>query len=95
MKNRRNIRRPFSGLIVLLAIIMQFRSASAQQLSESKLPTPLYGDRCRSAEGRLRRSRSANGQPVILLHSWPCDINSYVNVSGMLAAKGYHMIVHT
>jgi len=35
----------------------------------------------------------ANGQAVILLHGWPYDINSYAEVSKLLAAKGYHVIV--
>ena len=35
----------------------------------------------------------ANGPPVILLHGWPYDIHSYVDVAPMLAAKGYRVIV--
>jgi pimeloyl-ACP methyl ester carboxylesterase len=35
----------------------------------------------------------ANGQPVILLHGWPYDIHSYKEVSVMLAAKGYRVLV--
>ncbi|WP_217606552.1 alpha/beta fold hydrolase [Chitinophaga sp. GbtcB8] len=35
----------------------------------------------------------ANGQPVILLHGWPYDINSYAEVAALLAAKGYRVIV--
>lgn len=35
----------------------------------------------------------AHGQPVILLHGWPYDIRSYAAVSGLLAGKGYHVIV--
>ena len=33
------------------------------------------------------------GQPVILLHGWPYDIYSYVDVAPLLAAKGYRVIV--
>ena len=29
------------------------------------------------------------GQPVILLHGWPYDIHSYVDVAPALAQKGY------
>ena len=36
---------------------------------------------------------SANGPPVILLHGWPYDIYSYVDVAPLLAAAGYHVIV--
>ena len=34
-----------------------------------------------------------DGPPVILLHGWPYDINSYVDVAPLLAAKGYRVIV--
>jgi pimeloyl-ACP methyl ester carboxylesterase len=35
----------------------------------------------------------ANGSPVILLHGWPYDIHTYVDVAPLLAAKGYRVIV--
>jgi pimeloyl-ACP methyl ester carboxylesterase len=35
----------------------------------------------------------ANGQPVILLHGWPYDIHSFVDVAPILAAAGYRVIV--
>ncbi|MET0935307.1 MAG: alpha/beta hydrolase [Luteibacter sp.] len=35
----------------------------------------------------------ANGPPVILLHGWPYDIYSYVEVAPMLAAAGYRVLV--
>jgi len=35
----------------------------------------------------------ANGAPVILLHGWPYDIHSFVDVAPMLAAAGYRVIV--
>jgi pimeloyl-ACP methyl ester carboxylesterase len=34
-----------------------------------------------------------NGTAVILLHGWPYDIHSYVDVAPILAAKGYRVIV--
>jgi pimeloyl-ACP methyl ester carboxylesterase len=34
-----------------------------------------------------------DGQPVILLHGWPCDIHSYADVTAMLAAQGFRVIV--
>ena len=33
------------------------------------------------------------GRPVILLHGWPYDIHTYVDVAPLLAAKGYRVIV--
>jgi pimeloyl-ACP methyl ester carboxylesterase len=35
----------------------------------------------------------ANGRPVILLHGFPYDIHSFVEVTPLLAAKGYRVIV--
>ncbi|MDT7568563.1 MAG: hypothetical protein QOE32_7624 [Pseudonocardiales bacterium] len=35
----------------------------------------------------------ATGPPVILLHGWPYDIHSYVDVAPVLAAAGYRVIV--
>ncbi len=35
----------------------------------------------------------AEGPAVILLHGWPYDIHSYVDVAPLLAAKGYRVIV--
>jgi pimeloyl-ACP methyl ester carboxylesterase len=35
----------------------------------------------------------ADGPAVILLHGWPYDIHSYVDVAPLLAAQGYHVIV--
>lgn len=35
---------------------------------------------------------SANGPVVILLHGWPYDIHSYLDVAPILAALGYRVI---
>ena len=35
----------------------------------------------------------ADGRPVILLHGWPYDIHTYVDVAPLLTAKGYRVIV--
>ena len=35
----------------------------------------------------------ANGRPVLLLHGWPYDIHSFVDVAPLLAASGYRVIV--
>src|SRR6266403_2032075 len=35
----------------------------------------------------------ANGSPVILLHGWPYDIYSFVDVAPLLASAGYRVIV--
>ncbi|MER5267663.1 alpha/beta hydrolase [Actinosynnema sp. NPDC002837] len=33
------------------------------------------------------------GQAVVLLHGWPYDAHSYVDVAPLLAAEGYHVLV--
>jgi pimeloyl-ACP methyl ester carboxylesterase len=35
----------------------------------------------------------ADGPPVVLLHGWPYDIHTYVDVAPLLAAAGYRVIV--
>jgi pimeloyl-ACP methyl ester carboxylesterase len=35
----------------------------------------------------------ASGSPVILLHGWPYDISSFAEVTSLLAAQGYRVIV--
>src|SRR5580658_2827401 len=35
----------------------------------------------------------SDGPAVVLLHGWPYDIHSYVDVAPLLAAKGYRVIV--
>ncbi len=35
----------------------------------------------------------ADGPPVVLLHGWPYDIHSYVDVAPLLASKGYRIVV--
>ena len=36
---------------------------------------------------------TANGAPVVLLHGWPYDIYSFVDVAPALASAGYRVIV--
>lgn len=35
----------------------------------------------------------SGGRPVVLLHGWPYDIHSYVEVAPLLAADGYRVII--
>ena len=35
----------------------------------------------------------AGAKPVVLLHGWPYDIHSFVEVAPLLAAKGYRVVV--
>ena len=36
---------------------------------------------------------AADGPAVVLLHGWPYDIHSFVDVAPLLASKGYRVIV--
>ena len=38
-------------------------------------------------------SRAANGPAVVLLHGWPYDIHSFVDVAPRLVLAGYRVIV--
>src|SRR5262245_45365411 len=35
----------------------------------------------------------ADGPPVILLHGWPYDIHSFVDVAPLLASTGYRVVI--
>ncbi|MFZ1990684.1 MAG: alpha/beta hydrolase [Alphaproteobacteria bacterium] len=35
----------------------------------------------------------SSGKPVVLLHGWPYDIHSFIDVAPILASKGYRVIV--
>ncbi len=35
----------------------------------------------------------SNGRPVLLLHGWPYDIHSYVDVAPALASAGYRVLI--
>jgi pimeloyl-ACP methyl ester carboxylesterase len=35
----------------------------------------------------------ADGRPVLLLHGWPYDIHSFVDVAPLLASKGYRVVI--
>src|SRR3954469_13106554 len=51
----------------------------------------------RAAAGVLdvayHESGPAGGQPVVLLHGFPYDVHSYVEVAPMLAGSGYRVLV--
>jgi pimeloyl-ACP methyl ester carboxylesterase len=61
-------------------------------------PTPTaLGPLCQIEAGLLDvgyvESGPADGPAVLLLHGWPYDIHSYADVTPLLAAQGYHVIV--
>jgi pimeloyl-ACP methyl ester carboxylesterase len=98
-------RRRFFGTAAVTAAAAQLgltRSAPAQTKS-SNLPAIKPGTN--TSFGPLKQidagdlnvgyaeAGPANGSPVILLHGWPYDIHSFVDVAPVLASAGYRVIV--
>jgi pimeloyl-ACP methyl ester carboxylesterase len=71
---------------------------SSSKAGSANLPThPSFGPLKQINAGLLNvgyaEAGPANGPPVILLHGWPYDIYSFVDVAPLLAAKGYRVII--
>jgi pimeloyl-ACP methyl ester carboxylesterase len=101
-------RRRFLGLAALGIAAVEFAaigSAEAQSNEivptvESKNKSRIYAsfDRVKQIEAGVlnvgyAEAGPAEGAVVILLHGWPYDIYSYVDVAPLLAAKGYRVII--
>ena len=100
-------RRHFLGTAVLTVAAAQFGMlGSAQAQSNDAQPdmlTPKSG--ASDSFGTLKQidagtlnigyaeAGPADGQPIVLLHGWPYDIYSFVDVAPLLAAKGYRVII--
>lgn len=77
-------------------------AAAALGLAATRVPAAFAAD---SAFGPLKQidagflnigyvdAGPVNGRAVVLLHGWPYDIHSYVDVVPLLAAAGYRVIV--
>jgi pimeloyl-ACP methyl ester carboxylesterase len=100
-----HLRRRFCGAAAVSAAAVQLglaRSAAAQT-KPSSLPAIKPGTN--TSFGPLKQidagvlnvgyaeAGPANGSPVILLHGWPYDIYSFVDVTPVLASAGYRVIV--
>jgi pimeloyl-ACP methyl ester carboxylesterase len=89
-------RRQLLGAAATTAVAAQFAlagHAQAQSMGSSAAFAPLK----QIEAGLLRVGYAEAGQPdgpaVLLLHGWPYDIHSYVEVAPLLAAAGYRVIV--
>jgi hypothetical protein len=83
----------------------QFGSASAQtsEPTSSRIPAIIPGSH--TTFGSLKQINAGElnvgyvdvgprtGTPVLLLHGWPYDIHSFVDVAPVLAAAGYRVLV--
>ena len=96
-------RRRFLGTaatIVAAAQLGMFSYASESKESSATInstPDTSFGPLKQIEAGLLNigyaEAGPANGRPVVLLHGWPYDIYSFVDVAPLLAAKGYRVIV--
>lgn len=80
-------------------------TASVAASDEETSSTPSTAKRGHTSFGPLKQIRAgelsvgyaeagpAHGPVVILLHGWPHDIHSFVDVAPLLAARGYRVIV--
>jgi pimeloyl-ACP methyl ester carboxylesterase len=98
-------RRRFFGAAAMTAAAAQFGllTSAAAQPTKTKLPAIKPGTNV--SFGPLKQidagvlnvgyaeAGPANGRAVILLHGWPYDIHSFVDVTPLLASAGYRVIV--
>jgi len=90
-----------SAVATLLAGLGRFTSSgnakASDLLTTSSRTNTSFGPIKQIDSGLLNvgyaESGPANGPPVILLHGWPYDIYSFVDVAPLLAARGYRVIV--
>jgi pimeloyl-ACP methyl ester carboxylesterase len=81
------------------------RNPAARPGGANGTPTAAVAARPLTSFGTLKHVRAgvldigyaeagpANGPAVVLLHGWPYDIHSYVDVAPLLAAQGYRVVV--
>jgi pimeloyl-ACP methyl ester carboxylesterase len=101
-------RRRFFGAAAMTFAAAQFGmigSANAQAIKASQKELPAIKPGMHTSFGPLKQidagllnvgyaeAGPADGPPVILLHGWPYDIYSFVDVAPLLAAAGYRVIV--
>jgi len=101
-------RRRFFGAAAMTFAAAQFGmigSANAQAIEASAKELPAIKPGTHTSFGPLKQidagllnvgyaeAGPADGPPVVLLHGWPYDIYSFVDVTPLLAAAGYRVIV--
>jgi pimeloyl-ACP methyl ester carboxylesterase len=101
-------RRRFLGTMTMAMAATQigvFRNADAQSSQITSADGPAIKPGTNTSFGSLKQidagllnigyaeAGPADGPPVILLHGWPYDIYSFVDVAPLLASAGYRVIV--
>jgi pimeloyl-ACP methyl ester carboxylesterase len=92
-------------MTIAAAELGMMRSADAQSSKAKPADIPAIKPGTHTSFGALKRidagvltvgyaeAGPADGPVVILLHGWPYDIHSYVDVAPLLASQGYRVIV--
>src|SRR4051794_38380288 len=99
-----NDRRRFLGTAITLAaapfVAIQTQTASNRRDASASIaggPAPSFPAMKRIDAGVLNVEYAElgprDGRAVVLLHGWPYDIHSYVEVAPLLASTGYRVIV--
>jgi pimeloyl-ACP methyl ester carboxylesterase len=83
----------FTGISAFAQPAASLPAANTRRASAQKRLEPLTSIDAGSLNVGYFEAGPANGPPVILLHGWPYDIHTYVDVAPMLAAAGYRVIV--
>ena len=94
-------RRQFLGAAAMTVAATQLRVGLEAGAALTRVKSPLsnssFGPVKQIQAGLLNvgyvETGPAGGPPVILLHGWPYDIHTYVDVAPILAAKGFRVIV--
>ncbi len=86
------LRRGLLAAAAITAATAQFRSARAG-VAPSFADTQLRRAKTDVLEIAYAELGPVAGDPVILLHGWPYDIHTYVDVAPILAAQGRRVIV--
>src|SRR5271168_3445388 len=87
-----------TAIIVIAATTLGMTGlAEAHSTGRQNLPNTEFGPIQQIDAGLLNvgyvEAGPANGTAVILLHGWPYDIHSYIDVAPILASAGYRVIV--
>jgi pimeloyl-ACP methyl ester carboxylesterase len=96
-------RRQFFGTVAMTIAAAQFALSGSAQAKTAELPKVKPGTH--TSFGALKQidagtlnvgyaeAGPADGPAVILLHGWPYDIHSFVDVAPLLAAAGHRVII--
>jgi pimeloyl-ACP methyl ester carboxylesterase len=90
-------RRHLLGASALAIAAAQFAHIGSGAAQSNKAPLTTFGSLKQVEAGVLRIGYAdlgpSDGPVVILLHGWPYDIHSFVDVAPLLASAGYRVIV--